>query len=171
MMQDISLVIKDDCMIISNPGGLYGISVNELGHTGSKTRNQLIAEICQYVVASDGHNVIEKLGSGIPTVLEELATLHMAPPKFIDGGIYFTVILQSGMLSIRNDPDEEVKPGSNDEKVIAALKRGARSRNEIEEASKLSFSQVRYALRRLTDQGKVVKIGDNRSKKTMYELR
>jgi ATP-dependent DNA helicase RecG len=171
MMQDISLTIEDDRMVISNPGGLYGISVNELGHTGSKTRNQLIAEICQYVVASDGHNVVEKLGSGIPMVLEELATLHMAPPIFIDGGIYLTVILRSGMVPIDEDSNQQVEPGSNDEKILEVLKGGAFSRNELETATKLSFSQVRYALRRLTNQGKVTKIGDSRSKNTLYKLR
>jgi len=170
MIQDISLTIEDDRLIISNPGGLYGISVNELGHTGSKTRNQLMAEICQYVAAADGNNVVEKLGSGIPMVLEELSALNMAPPVFIDGGIYFTVILKSGLKPQKQVSVKQVESGSNRDKVIAALGEGSLSRSELEEATNLSFSQVRYVLRELVSRGEVQMIGKERSTNTLYGL-
>jgi len=86
MIQTISLIIEDDRLVISNPGGLYGLHVNELGRTGSRTRNTRIADICQYLQTGDGTNIIERLGSGIPKVKAELTELAMPEPVFIDGG-------------------------------------------------------------------------------------
>jgi ATP-dependent DNA helicase RecG len=172
MFQNITLTIEDNRMVISNPGGLYGITVKELGHTGSKTRNEKIADICQYIVAADGRNVVEKLGSGIPRVLEELSDIRMPPPTFIDGGIYFTVILesarqvQSQQLAAAQNPPKR----SNPEKVEAALRAGALSRAELEKATGLSTDQVRYALTKLTGQNKVQKVGNGTSAATKYAL-
>ena len=53
MIEAITLKIDDDCLILSNPGGLFGLSVNELGQSASRTRNTRLAEICQYVPAAD----------------------------------------------------------------------------------------------------------------------
>jgi ATP-dependent DNA helicase RecG len=170
MFQNISLTIEDKRLIISNPGGLYGLSVKDLGRTGSKTRNARIAEICQYVVAGDGENVLEKLGSGIPKILEELSVFKMAPPTFIDGGIYFTVILRSAEYPIPVLPAPSQKLVGNQECIIAVLNNGVLSRSEIEAATGLSTSKVRYALAKLMARGKIQKIGNGTSATTKYAL-
>jgi len=170
MFQGITLTIEDGRMIISNPGGLYGISVRELGRTGSRTRNARLAEICQYVVAQDGQNVLEKLGSGIPKVLEELSSFRMPPPRFIDGGIYFTVILRSLEYSKSAISIEGQQSAGNQGTVLSSLKDGALSRKEIELATGLSEAKVRYALLKLMEQGQVQKIGQKTSASTKYEI-
>ncbi|MDR1015546.1 MAG: putative DNA binding domain-containing protein [Coriobacteriales bacterium] len=174
MLQNISLIIEDDRLVISNPGGLYGLSVDELGHTSSKTRNAKIAEICQYVVDDGGENVIERLGSGIPRILEELASLDMAPPTFIDAGIYFTVILKPAGA----EPDEPVvilekdtgDKKSNIDLILAALRTEPLSRSQIEKATGLTFAKVRYSLSKLIGQGRVQRVGNGTSAATKYTV-
>jgi ATP-dependent DNA helicase RecG len=170
MYQSISLIIEDERLIITNPGGLYGLSVAELGRTGSKTRNARLAEICQFVVDEGGQNVIEKLGSGIPKIMEELSVLNMQPPLFIDGGIYFTAILKSAKHGVRQSKEVALPTLSSQTMILEELKNGNRSRVELETATKLSSAQVRYALTKLIEKNKVKKLSEGSSPKTLYGL-
>ncbi|MDR3314860.1 MAG: putative DNA binding domain-containing protein [Coriobacteriales bacterium] len=169
MIQEISLRIEDDRLIISNPGGLYGLHVDELGHTGSKTRNSRVADICQYVLAPDSSNVIERLGSGIPKVMDELAALDMPAPRFIDGGIYFTVILSS-VLTATSATNNAKPKNSNTDLVLAALSKGSKSKTEIQRATHLSYGKTKYAVEKLLKEQKVYKIGKDKSPNTVYAL-
>ena len=169
MIQDISLTIEDTRLIISNPGGLYGIHVNELGRTGSVTRNSRLADICQYVRSSDGTNVIEKLGSGIPMILAELAELDIPSPRFIDGGIYFTVILTSA-VERRFMSRIGMNSSSNTELIVTALTKGSLSKAEIQHATGLSHGQVKYTLAKMMDSQMVRKVGKDKSPSTKYVL-
>jgi ATP-dependent DNA helicase RecG len=167
--QDISLIVEDDRLVISNPGGLYGLHVDELGRTGSKTRNSRMADICQYVLASDGANVIEKLGSGIPRVLDELADLSMPSPRFIDGGIYFTVILDSVLA---RSPVGET-PNSNrvgEDSVLTLLRQGPKSKSQIQRATRLTPTQTRHTIEKLIAEQRIQKIGKDKSPNTTYAL-
>jgi ATP-dependent DNA helicase RecG len=170
MFQSINLTIDDDKLIISNPGGLYGLSISDLGHTGSKTRNARLAEICQYLRAADDVNVIEKLGSGIPKVFEELSSLEMYPPAFYDGGIYFTAVLRSARLSPPIEHIDAPLNTDNEGKVQAALREGGLSRSDIEKHAGLTTAQVRYALNKLLIMKKVKKHGEGSSPYTKYYL-
>jgi len=167
MIQSISLIIEDDRLVISNPGGLYGLHVNELGRTGSRTRNTRVADICQYLQTDEGMNIIEKLGSGIPKIRAELAELAMPEPVFIDGGVYFTVILNS-LVSKSNRAYEGDKATGNTALILAALKDGAKSKAELQRITQLSYGQTKYAIEKLQTAGKVYKLGENRSPNTKY---
>jgi ATP-dependent DNA helicase RecG len=168
MVESISMTIEDSRLVISNPGGLYGIAVSELGRTGSRTRNSSLAEICQYITAEDGENVIEKLGTGIPKTLNELLRYHMRAPSFIDGGIYFTVALESGIIPA--DPVEFPGVSINEQKILAALRAAPLSGSEIEAATKLTKAQVRYALGKLLRSNKAVKLGRGKSPNIRYAV-
>lgn len=170
MVQDISLSIEDDRLILSNPGGLYGLHIDELGHTGSKTRNSRIADICQYVFVPDGSNVIEKLGSGIPKVIEELTSLDMPTPRFIDGGIYFTVILNSVLAKKPVVKSIGLSGGANTDLILAALKEGPLSKAALSQLTGLSAGKVKYAVEKLLKEKKIHKIGKDRSPDTVYAL-
>ncbi|MGV8082221.1 MAG: ATP-binding protein [Coriobacteriia bacterium] len=167
MIQEISLIIEDDRLIISNPGGLYGLHVDELGHTGSKTRNSRIADISQYVLAPDGSNVIEKLGSGIPKVIDELTVLDMPQPRFIDGGIYFTVILNS-VLAKKPTPQTADTRATNTDLVLAVLREGPKSKSEIQQATNLTYGKTKYAVEKLLEERRIYRIGKDRSPHTVY---
>jgi ATP-dependent DNA helicase RecG len=169
MIQEISLIIEENKFIISNPGGLYGLHVDELGHTGSITRNSRIADICQYVLVPDSSNVIEKLGSGIPKIIDELAELDMPAPKFIDGGIYFTVILNS-VLAKQSVTGNAKRKKNNTDLVLAALREGARSKAEIQKATQLTHGKTKYTVEKLLKEKKIYKIGKDRSPNTIYAL-
>ena len=169
MVQTISLIIEDGRLLISNPGGLYGLHVNELGRTGSKTRNTRIAEICQYIQTEGGMNVIEKLGSGIPKIKAELSELSMPEPIFIDGGVYFTVILNS--LTAKNNMSKEtMKPVGNDALILASLKKEPKSKADLQAMTKLTYGQTKYSIEKLMASGKIYKLGKNRSPNTRYAL-
>ena len=190
MSQDISLIIEDDRLILSNPGGLYGVHVNELGRTGSVTRNGRLADICQYVHGADGVNIIEKLGSGIPMVFAELTELGLPLPRFIDGGIYFTVILTSITAAsheayeqhevqkvsetqeqrLTQSLAEKSPSADNSELIIWALKEKPLSRAELERATELTNGQVRYSLKKLIASGEVSRTGQEKSPTTKYTL-
>jgi ATP-dependent DNA helicase RecG len=170
MFQGITLIIEDDRLVISNPGGLYGISVRELGRTGSKTRNARLAEICQYIQIDDGSNVLEKLGSGIPRIIEELSSLNMPLPRFIDGGIYFTAILKSGKYYRNDNVDKQSASGGNESRLLLLLAASPCSRNKLQDATGLTSAQIRYSLEKLIKAGKVIKAGNGSSPNTVYAL-
>jgi ATP-dependent DNA helicase RecG len=171
MFQSITLTIKDDRLIISNPGGLYGLSVKELGHTESRTRNTRLAEICQYVTDRNERNVIEKLGSGIPKVREVLSSANMPPPTFIDGGIYFSVLLKSTINGTADRKRTSLPILSDREaRILAALGKNALSKKELSSETALTMAQTRYVLKKLIRAGKVRKVGEGSSPATKYAL-
>ena len=85
-----------DRLVITNPGGLFGITVDRLGSEAvSSARNGRLLTICQYVHApDDGARVVEALATGIPTVTAALATAHLPPALYLDTAIRFTVVLR-----------------------------------------------------------------------------
>ena len=185
MFQSITLTMEEDRLILSNPGGLYGLTIRELGHTESKTRNARLAEICQYVRGEDGYNVIEKLGSGIPFIMRELASLNMPAATFIDGGIYFTAVLKSaeyqpgfhtssssGSAEYSKPLQEDPLPHTpkNEGLIVAALSESALSRKELEIKTELTVSQVRYMLKKLIEEGKIYKTKEGSSPASKYAL-
>ena len=171
MIQDISLTIEDDRLVISNPGGLYGLHVDELGRTGSKARNSHIADICQHVLAPDGASVIEKLGSGIPKVMGELEALDMPQPRFIDGGIYFTVILDSVLAKDSANEAEGNGNGNGGSKlVLAALQDKPRPKSEIQQMTGMTYGRTKYAVEKLLRERKIYKIGKGTSPNTVYAI-
>jgi len=70
LTQAITLRLDERQLILSNPGGLWGITVDRLGKTGvTSARNGHLLRICQNVRSKEGNRVVEALASGIPAVL------------------------------------------------------------------------------------------------------
>jgi ATP-dependent DNA helicase RecG len=85
--------------VVSNPGGLYGITRDRLGQAGvTSARNGTLIRICQHVRFQSDQRVCEALASGIPTVLRSLARAQMTPPSFFDQAIHFTVVVPNHAL-------------------------------------------------------------------------
>lgn len=96
LSQSITLKIERDQLVISNPGGLWGVTVDRLGTIGvTSARNGYLIRICQNVRAGRDRRVIEALASGIPTVLRSLHDARMAPPRFYDEETRFTARISS----------------------------------------------------------------------------
>lgn len=91
-------------LVLTNPGGLYGLTVDRLGQTGvTSPRNGYLVRIGQNVRFGAGLRVVEALASGLPTVLTELQRAGMAPPRFHDQGIRFTVRVPNHTLLGQED--------------------------------------------------------------------
>jgi len=92
----VEVRLRRDRLVISNPGGLYGITADRLGRESvTSARNARLVTICQYVHSPEsGLRVIEALATGIPTVTAELQRAGLPPAHYIDTGIGFTVILR-----------------------------------------------------------------------------
>ncbi|MDR1077438.1 MAG: putative DNA binding domain-containing protein, partial [Propionibacteriaceae bacterium] len=54
----VSLVLEPDQLILTNPGGLFGLTVDALGRTTSHLRNAYLAGLLLSVRTTDGHRVI-----------------------------------------------------------------------------------------------------------------
>ena len=99
LRQPISIRIERNRLIVSNPGGLYGITRDRLGQEGvTSARNGVLIRICQYVRFQGEQRVCEALASGIPTVMRALERARMTPPAFFDQGIRFTVSVPNHAL-------------------------------------------------------------------------
>lgn len=99
LRQPITVRIEPDRLVVSNPGGLYGITRDRLGQEGvTSARNGVLIRIAQFVRFQGDQRVCEALASGIPTVLRSLARARMTPPAFFDQGIRFTVSVPNHAL-------------------------------------------------------------------------
>jgi ATP-dependent DNA helicase RecG len=162
----ISLIIKDGELVISNPGGLYGITVDTLGKTASQSRNEKLSEICQNIATQGGDKVIERLGTGIPNIRKSLRDAGLSEAFFYDQGIRFTVKLSNKSLS--HSATIPRKANKNNILVLDALSHGELSRAEIEEITGLSKDQVRRSLNKLLNNGEIVREGNITSPNSKY---
>jgi ATP-dependent DNA helicase RecG len=100
----ITLKIDNRQLILSNPGGLWGLTVDRLGATGvTSARNSYLVRICQNVRLARDQRVVEALASGIPTVLRTLREAGMVPPRFHDQGVRFAVRVPNHTLLAPED--------------------------------------------------------------------
>ncbi len=100
----VTLRLDGRQLVLSNPGGLWGITVDRLGTTGvSSARNGYLLRICQNVRSAEGNRVVEALASGIPAVLSSLREAGLVPPRFHDQGISFTVAVPNHALLAADD--------------------------------------------------------------------
>jgi ATP-dependent DNA helicase RecG len=154
----VEVRLRRDRLVVSNPGGLYGITVDRLGRDAvTSARNARLVAICQHVRSPEtGARVIEALASGIPTITEALAEYHLPPAHYIDSGIRFTAVLHRSSTTL-----SATKPGLNDteRQIYQALSRGARSVADLGQDLNLAAPNIRKALRNLGAQGLVTQLG------------
>ena len=75
---DIQVALYDNRLEITSPGMLLsGVNVKRMKEGYSKLRNRAIASVFAYI------NIIEKWGSGIPRIMNELAEYGLEEPEFI----------------------------------------------------------------------------------------
>ena len=75
---DIQVALYDNRLEITSPGMLLsGVNVKRMKEGYSKLRNRAIASVFAYV------NIIEKRGSGIPRIMNEIREYGLQEPEFI----------------------------------------------------------------------------------------
>lgn len=90
----IELRIGESELRLTNPGGLYGVTMARLFENfATSARNLALTRICQFVTLHDGR-VVEALASGIPRILEVTVGDGLPEPVFFDQAISFTAILR-----------------------------------------------------------------------------
>lgn len=182
----VEVRLRGDRFVVTNPGGLYGITVDRLGkeHVTS-ARNQRLVSLCQHArLPGRDARVIEGLATGLPKVAAELASAGLPPAQFIDEGIRFTVVLRSVARDATVRPASlslqaavpavqpttvavELPEGSHLATVYTALTKPATAQ-DLATATGLKPTSVRTALHALrTRYGVVEQIG-GRGRRTVY---
>lgn len=164
-------------MVISNPGGLHGLTVERLGRTGvTSARNSYLVGICQNVRYGGGQRVVEALASGIPTVLRELGSAGMVPPRFHDQAVRFTVRVPNHTLLSPDDLAWVALLGEGaavtdvQRHALVNMRHGARYTNKtFREAFPMDSREARVLLGSLVDQGLAEAIGERGGR--VYTLR
>lgn len=100
----VQMVLEPDRLVIVNPGGLFGLTVEQLGvRPGGSARNQSLYDIAKDARTVDGRRIIEGVGTGIAAAQDALRAASMTPPYFLDAGVRFTAIVPQHALL---DPDD-----------------------------------------------------------------
>lgn len=171
--KQVEIRLRPDRLVISSPGGLWGVSREQLGTPGAKSSvNEYLYEICRHISTATGARVIEGEGGGIREAERELRDWGLAPPIFVDKAVSFTVVLMRPDMTAGGGPGVGAVSGAGEprERVLAALQRGALDRKEIINQTGLTRAQVRYALEKLVQGGHVVMLGGLGDRNTTYAL-
>ncbi|MDQ1249220.1 MAG: ATP-dependent helicase RecG [Actinomycetota bacterium] len=159
----VEVRLLSDRFVITNPGGLYGITVDRLGQAKqTSARNGALIEICRYVRTDSGARVVETLASGLPRVLESLAECGQPAPLFDDRAIAFSVVLRRGAA------DAPASLNRTQMRVLAELARGPASVRDLEARLGLKPATIRKALRALPDR---IWVDGGKGRPTTYSLR
>ncbi|MCI2237368.1 putative DNA binding domain-containing protein [Kineococcus sp. TRM81007] len=162
-----TLRLEPDQLILSNPGGLYGLTVDRLGTTGvTSARNAYLVGICRNVRYAGSARVVEALASGIPTVLRELRSAGMAPPRFHDQAIRFTVRVPSHTLLAADDLTwlsglRSMHLSDTQRHVLVNMRHGATYTNKaLREAFPMDSREARSVLGGLVEEGVAEAVGE-----------
>ncbi|MFI5499871.1 ATP-binding protein [Nocardia asteroides] len=193
----VEVRLRRDRLVITNPGGLYGITLDRLGKdVVTSARNMRLVNICQYLrVPDSGDRVIEALATGIPTVAGALEIAGLPPACYADGGIRFTAVLKPRELHTDSAPSSTPRDARmpltpmtveaynrlehltrlrrnltpTQRRVIETLRKGPHSVADLQPILGLSASGIRKSLAILCDSGEILRIGGP-GKITVYQL-
>jgi ATP-dependent DNA helicase RecG len=170
----VEIRLRDDRLVISNPGGLWGVSRQQLGLPGGKSAiNEHLYDICTLTSTAEGARVIEGEGGGIGEVQRALAGWPADPPIFIDKAVSFTaVLMRPHAWTAPSVPASNASVDQLDTpaKILAVLADGPLDRRAIADRCNLTASQTRYALGKLIKQGRVEMDGGLGSRNTTYAI-
>jgi ATP-dependent DNA helicase RecG len=157
----IEVRLRRDRLVITNPGGLYGITVDRLGHEPvTSARNARLVAICQHVYSAEtGARAIEALASGIPIITGALAEAGLPPAHYIDSGIRFTVIMRQ--------PASAPAPATREQVIYDAFGDAPVTVADLEARTGLPAYTIRRSLRGLRAQGLIEQQG-GRGRPTTY---
>jgi ATP-dependent DNA helicase RecG len=165
----IELRVTNDRLVLTNPGGLFGVSVDRLGQQAlSSARNLTLLRICQFVGMADG-NAVEALATGIPKILGATAAAGVLPPLFFDQALGFTAVLRRADRASAVDKDDQRRSATPAQRrVLEALAGGSMTTTDLAKRLGVSADFVRKSLRVLIDDGLVIRDGGPGQKSTTY---
>lgn len=167
--QRVEIRLRADELVISNPGGLYGVSLQQLGTpTGKSAVNEFLYDICKLARTESGNRVIEGEGGGIREVQRSLKAANMRPPRFSDAGVRFTAILPRHSLLDPNDiewlteHDPTASLTSVQQQIVTSMRHGQNWTNALvrEEFAPIDSRDARAALQGLVNLGLATVTGE-----------
>lgn len=193
--KSVDIRLLRDRLVVSSPGGLWGVSEDQLGQPGGKSAvNAALYDICRRARLPDGSRVIEGEGGGIREVREEVRAAGLPAPRFIDTGVRFIAVLWRRKVGAADGGSPAAAVGlgertsristsgstriaadarwgtDNERHVWEALTRPLSVR-ELSDQLALTERQVRYALGHLRESGAVERCGRRGSRLTTYRRR
>jgi ATP-dependent DNA helicase RecG len=168
----IELRIGETDLRLTNPGGLYGLSLSRLfdNHVTS-ARNMTLMRICQYVNLTDGR-AVEALGTGMSKIVQSTVGSGLPAPQFFDQSINFTAILNRppGLGSSISNVKQVVpqKVTGAEQRVLDVLGTSSLQLREVAATLALSDEGVGKHLRRLREKGLVIAEGGVGQRGTTY---
>lgn len=172
----IDLRITRDGFRLTNPGGLWGITVDRLGFGDHPAVNERLYQICRNVEGRSGR-VIEAMGTGIREVRRSLREAGMAEPRFYDNGVSFTVRFPNSALIPDGDLawigslglEQVASLNLRQKEALVDMRRGRTwSNREYRERFGVTAEEARADLRDLVSRGLVTSSGERRW--VRYEL-
>ncbi len=173
----VEIRLFHDRLVVASPGGLWGVSESQLGRPNAKSAvNPALYDICKYVRMPDGSRVIEGEGGGIREAIQALREAGLRPPRFIDTGIQFTVIiprhtlLDDDDLSWLGDVASDLDLTSEERSILVSMRHGAEWTNPKvrQEFAPIDSTTARKMLQRLAQTGLVQPHGERRG--TYYAI-
>lgn len=165
----VEVRLLQDRLVITSPGGLWGVSESQLGRPGAKSAvNPTLYDICKYLRMPDGSRVIEGEGGGIREAIDALREAGLRPPRFVDTGIQFTAIILRHTLLAEEDLAwlseiaDDLDVSSEQRAILASMRYGdtwtnARVRREF---APMDSVAARRLLQQLVDTGLVITRGE-----------
>lgn len=172
----IDLRITRDGFRLTNPGGLWGITVDRLGFGDHPAVNERLYQICRNVEGRSGR-VIEAMDTGIREVRRSLREAGMAEPRFYDNGVSFTVRFPNSALIPDGDLawigslglEQVASLNLRQKEALVDMHHGRTwSNREYRERFGVTAEEARADLRDLVSRGLVTSSGERRW--VRYEL-
>lgn len=172
----IDLRITRDGFRLTNPGGLWGITVDRLGFGDHPAVNERLYQICRNVEGRSGR-VIEAMDTGIREVRRSLREAGMAEPRFYDNGVSFTVRFPNSALIPDGDLawigslglEQVASLNLRQKEALVDMRHGRTwSNREYRERFGVIAEEARADLRDLVSRGLVTSSGERRW--VRYEL-
>ena len=172
----IDLRITRDGFRLTNPGGLWGITVDRLGTGDHPAVNERLYQICRNVEGRSGR-VIEAMGTGIRQARRALQDAGMAEPRFYDNGVSFTVRFPNSALIPDGDLawigslglEQVASLNLRQKEALVDMRHGRTwSNREYRERFGVTAEEARADLRDLVSRGLVTSSGERRW--VRYEL-
>ena len=172
----IDLRITRDGFRLTNPGGLWGITVDRLGFGDHPAVNERLYQICRNVEGRSGR-VIEAMDTGIREVRRSLREAGMAEPRFYDNGVSFTVRFPNSALIPDGDLawigslglEQVASLNLRQKEALVDMRHGRTwSNREYRERFGVTAEEARADLRDLVSRGLVTSSGERRW--VRYEL-
>lgn len=158
----VEIRLFDDKLVITSPGGLWGVTERQLGHPGGKSAvNPLLYDLCKHVRMFDGSRVVEGEGGGIREAMQALHSAGLRAPTFIDSGVQFTVLvwrhtlLSDGDLAWLGEIAPSVHLSSEQRAILASMRNGRSWTNGQvrSEFAPIDSVEARRMLQQLVDLG------------------